>query len=233
MPYARRTGVKRPSYRRRRVGVKRRTRVRKAPIYRRPKMASSGLPPVKYVKLKYCDSFLMPNLASPFGSHTLSVNSIYAPDYTLRPLSGHQPYAYDTWATLYNKYEVLSSYCVVRFLAGQGTQNAICGIEVVTDPDTTTTLSTVRERPTSYTKVLTTQFPCKVARKWSFRKDSPNHAGWNNTALIANNPSDEDYYRVFCASIDGTANLTANSITAVVETVYTVKLWERALLAGS
>lgn len=232
MPYARKSGysrrarAKRPMVRR-----TRRAAVRKAPMYRLP---SSGFPDRKIVKLKYCAQHSLPSLnGSAYGSHTYRTNSVYDPDYSL---GGHQPYAFDEWATLYGRYEVLSSYINVRFLASQAggpPNNAIVAVLNVDDPDTSATLTTVRERPSSYTKVLTPQTPCRVTRKWSFRKDSPNHAGWDNTAPVTADPADSDYYRIFVSSVDGSSPLQQYSINAIVEIVYVVKFWERQLLDGS
>lgn len=229
MPYVRRSGYKRRAPRRRGYASRKsRAMVRKAPMYRRPKLVSSGFPEVKYCKLKYCTVLNMPAGGGAFGTHHFRTNSLFDPDYTA---VGHQPYGFDNWAAVYSKYEVLSSYITVRFVGTQASPSTIVGVEVLNDFDPSLTLDLVRERPSSYTKVLTPQFPTKITRRWSFRRNAPRSSEFENTATVITDPANSDYFRIFVASTDGSS--LAASVNAVITINYVAKFWERQNLFTS
>lgn len=229
MPYVRKSGYRRrPRAKRPMVRRTRRVAVRKAPMYRRP---TSGFPQMKIVSLKYCSQHMLPSVPlSVTGSHQFRTNSIYDPDYTS---SGHQPYGFDQWSAVYGRYEVLASTCTVRFVTSQGFQNALCSVIVTNDLDSSTDLTLVRERPGASYRLVTSQKPVTIKKTWKFRKDAPNHAGWDNTALMTTDPGDSDYFRVFVSNVDGSTALSQYSVACLVEIRYLVKLWDRENLTTS
>jgi len=68
----------------------------------------------KYISFKYSDIY-SESLATVTGTNqVMNLNSIFDPD---RTGTGHQPYGYDTMATLYNRYRVLSVDYKITFHA--------------------------------------------------------------------------------------------------------------------
>lgn len=99
--YARRRKFKRRFSRRRRL-FRRRSR-RTTNILR----TIQPFAPRSIVTLKYCESFtITTNTATSTGLYKFNLNSIYDPD---RTGVGHQPYGFDQYAQLYNRYRVIST----------------------------------------------------------------------------------------------------------------------------
>jgi len=64
------------------------------------------LDPHKFMTLRYVENFTT-SIATTVGSQqTMNLNSLFDPN---RTGTGHQPYGYDTIATLYNRYRVIST----------------------------------------------------------------------------------------------------------------------------
>jgi len=103
---------KRPAYKRRRKSLYRKKR-----RYRRKFRNSLGVPAsfpssIKYAKLRYVEDIKLDTAAPGVLSHYVyRCGSIYDPNYTG---TGHQPYSYDTYATLFNHYCVLGAKLTVR-----------------------------------------------------------------------------------------------------------------------
>ncbi len=69
------------------------------------------LKPKLMVKLRYVDTITIDPGAAAIGIHVFRANSIFDPDLTG---TGHQPLLHDTYATLYDRYRVVSSKIKVR-----------------------------------------------------------------------------------------------------------------------
>lgn len=207
-------------------------------IKRKPNndLASSGLPLKRLVKFKYVQTVNLGNGTTSTASHHMSTNSLFDPDVTS---GGHQPMSFDQWTLLYKTYRVLGSKINVRFLAKQGTQNVIVGVAPTNDIDAALDFPTMLERPGSYGKVLTTQFPTYVTRKWSLKRvrnanDEAYSGQLGNTSLSGGtNPANQDYYRIWAANPDSTAAIASNSVSCIVEITYIAELSDRLLLESS
>jgi hypothetical protein len=75
------------------------------------------LTPHKYLTLKYNQTYETSLLTTAGAQQIMNLNSIFDPD---RTGSGHQPYGYDTLATLYNRYRPLQTRWKVTFGTSTG-----------------------------------------------------------------------------------------------------------------
>lgn len=125
-------------------------RVRKAPrrakkVYRKKPsttLVNRALHPIPsrfITKMKYSE-FIN---TDTFGDYAFNLNSIFDPN---RTGTGHQPYAFDTLATLYNRYRVIS--CGYRLQVAGDANTAICMSAIPTNElFAPSTISEVRENP--------------------------------------------------------------------------------------
>lgn len=141
---------RRLGYRAKRRGVRGRRSARSNPtrsVIRNP----SGFPDRLFVKLKYNDTVRVQIGTSPTAG-VLSVwrgNGLFDPDLTY---VGHQPYAYDIWASLYKRYCVYGSKISAQFGAENFTSAGtnVNGITAFVIPATDSTVvvpATLRELP--------------------------------------------------------------------------------------
>lgn len=69
-----------------------------------------------FTQMKYCETYA-PGNANGQSPWRLNLNSIFDPN---RTGVGHQPYGHDTFATLYNRYRVMSCSYVVSVYSSNG-----------------------------------------------------------------------------------------------------------------
>lgn len=105
--------------------------------------ALAPIPQRFITKMKYSE-FVS---ADVFGIHRFNLNSIYDPN---RTGVGHQPYGFDTLASLYNRYRVIACGYRIHVAAGTGTSGSQ-SFQVVALPAneelSTSSLSEWRENP--------------------------------------------------------------------------------------
>lgn len=82
------------------------------------------LDPLKYVTLKYMQSFTS-SLATTVGAQqVMNLNSIFDPDET-NATGAHQPYGYDQLSLLYTRYRVMKTRYTVQFSPAAGTYHSV------------------------------------------------------------------------------------------------------------
>lgn len=122
MPYRKRT------YKRK---TKKRTYKRKRTSLRTLQGVPNGIPRVRTCKLRYNEVI---SISAPFGAvstYTFRANSLYDPNSSG---IGHQPMGFDTWATLYNHYQVIGSKITIRLIEDEATAiAAIAGVYLSDD----------------------------------------------------------------------------------------------------
>lgn len=146
-------------FRKRSAAATARRRYKKKAYRRRGKMnrttvvASVGQSPIAprlITRLKYSQAFSTSLTSGLMHDQSFNLNSVYDPDYTG---SGHQPYGFDTLATIYNKYRVFATKYRVDCInnAGQGR------VIIITNNTQTSFNSAdagyLMELPRSYTKI--------------------------------------------------------------------------------
>jgi len=121
--YGKRKRVRKRTARRR---IKRRVAYRAKRKYR--SFRSMGVPAsfpsnIKFAKLRYVEDIKLDTQAAGVISHYVyRCGSIYDPNYTG---TGHQPYGYDTYATLFNHYTVVGAKMWVRNAPTSSTVNPV------------------------------------------------------------------------------------------------------------
>lgn len=107
-------------------------------------MVNKALQPIpqRYIaKMKYSE-FVVSNA---LGIYQLNLNSIFDPN---RTGTGHQPYGFDTLATLYNRYRVISCGYRIHIAAGSTAGQSTQVVALPANEElTTTSLSEWRENP--------------------------------------------------------------------------------------
>jgi len=98
----------------------------------------------------YTDSLLISGTAQQY---TFRANSLFDPDFTS---TGHQPFYYDQYISVYEKYRVYAAKLTLRILNGSATSAIVCAIPCSQIP-TITSLSQAMELPRAvYTPPLET-----------------------------------------------------------------------------
>lgn len=110
-----------------------------------------GFPPRIVTKLRYADTFNLSSSSGALAKWVLSMNGLYDPDITG---SGHQPLYFDTYASIYNHYAVVSSKLTVSFANMYTSTAAEVGVILNDDSTTSNTYSTVREQNTGKSVLL-------------------------------------------------------------------------------
>jgi len=91
----------------------------------------SGIPKTRLCKLRYNEISLLTASTGVLNTYKYRANSIFDPNYTG---TGHQPMGFDTWASLYNHYHVLSSKIVARPMDNESLMStALTGIYLSDD----------------------------------------------------------------------------------------------------
>lgn len=117
-------------------------------LARRPKrvLVNRALHPIPQrfiTKMKYSEQF---TTDSTTGAYRFNLNSIYDPN---QSGTGHQPYGFDTLATLYNRYRVIACgwRINVNWASNSTAQPVLVGAIPANEALTFSTLSELRENP--------------------------------------------------------------------------------------
>lgn len=216
-----------------------RKRVQKVEIVSKPKRSGYGkiqrMPFKQHmiVKLKYATNLNVASALGVYSENQFRLNSIFDPDLTN---VGHQPYMYDTYATMYNKYRVLK---VAYKFTGQLNTAAISAMTILPNNNTSSSVGNVDlaiESPYGKFKVLSG--PGAEAETLTGTIDLATFTGRTKAQYSA-----DDLYEsqigtspaeVMVLHI-GIAGLTATSVSllGVLELFYTVELFDPVQLSQS
>jgi len=170
----------------------------------------SGLPRQRSTKLRYVESVAsLSSTLGAIGTYVFRCNSAYDPNYTF---SGHQPMGWDTWTSLYNQYIVTGSSISIKVLSNQSnTAPCVMGC-YVTDGSTVgyTTPSEFIEAKRGTFKVFNHQagrsinlyVPFNTKRFFNVTDVKDNQV--NLGSSVTTNPTEEAFYNVWFATMDGT-----------------------------
>lgn len=169
--------------------------------------------PTKLAKLRYCETqVLNPGLGTP-AVWVASMNSAYDPAYTG---TGHQPFGFDQWTALYEKYKVVGAKLTVVFSntgATIPTSNTMCGIHISDTGNYIVTKNVNHIRETGYTrwKYLTyAQSKVKMTEFWSSKKFFGKNRIENPEDLVGNtgntgvgsDPATQAFGEIWCVGTD-------------------------------
>lgn len=94
------------------------------------------------VKMKYAETIM----TSASGQYTYNLNSIYDPN---RTGGGHQPYGFDTFATLYNRYRVIATGYRIQCVTSYNGAPLQIACQPANEVLTFTSISEMKENPRS------------------------------------------------------------------------------------
>jgi len=179
-------------------------------------IAWDPFPAVQMATLRYSTVVtLAVTIAGTPTSHLFRANSIYDPDFTG---IGHQPYGYDTYASIYNHYEVLSSRIVVK---PTQSSNFIYGIAKTDDATISADYDTIREQKgTNVISVASGTSPESVTNYYDqryFPNKFQQQAGFNTDVV------DPMFYQVF---LEGNSSASTVTISFLVNITYNVRMAE-------
>jgi len=122
--------------------------IRRKRIARRPRSYPTNvnrslqpIPQRTIVKMKYSD-LITTNAGS--GMAYVNLNSLFDPN---RTGVGHQPYGFDTFATLYNRYRVISCGWRLHVVKGYSDAPTTLAVQPANEELLPTTMSEIRENP--------------------------------------------------------------------------------------
>jgi len=123
----------------------------------------SGFPTELRTTLRYSDVVTLTSTGNAVTNYVFRMNSLFDPDFTG---TGHQPYYFDQFATIYQRYTVIGSKLKATFtpipdtINGAGTTQlngpVVCAVWGDPTSTNTTTLSTLMETNTSRSGLLST-----------------------------------------------------------------------------
>lgn len=186
-------------------------------------------------KHKYAQSFSISTSGTPTGLYQFNLNSMFDPD---RSGVGHQPYGRDQYATLYNRYRVIS--CSYRISAIDSLNNQ--AIQVTAIPTNTVSVSypdnaTAREQPRARYVIQNPGSPARMLVGRSYlpslmgRTKAQYMADDNYQAQTGTNPAEFGILNVLVGNVgDQSIPLTA---ICTIELVYTVEWFDVITLPSS
>lgn len=229
-----------PRFRRRRL-VRTRRRIvrrfrRRAP---RPQTLSSaiGYPRKQLVRLRYVDTFRNNAMtAGAMFSYFFRANGLFDPNQTG---TGHQPYTYDTWATLYNHYKVLGSKFTAS-VSSATNSNLSAPVRVVAftsdDSTTYTDYTSMQEAGRGMARTLTANIGSLaiVNAKYSCKKwFGPKASGDSVQASVGADPSDICSFSLNLQPVDQLTTVAGDTLTVNVQIDYVVLFYEPKDLSQS
>lgn len=183
--------------------------------------------------LVYCENITLDPAAGSVANYKFRTNSLYDPNYTG---TGHQPYGFDTLATLYGRYMVTGAKITVTANPGTTVSTYGMGVKVtddysfnVTDP------IALMEQPGYRYRLFTngTQPATpRVTKGWSLRKFAGGQMNSDKySATVDTNPNDGWIFAVtFFATAAG---LDLSNTTFNVRIQYRARFWEPKELGQS
>jgi hypothetical protein len=218
------------SFGRKRRVARRKVRVRKTARRKSRRMPVTGFPSSKVVKLKYVETFTVDCAAgAQTASYIFRAADINDPNFSG---VGHQPLAHDTWAALYQSYDVIKSTCKFTFTnrAPQGAPDGQFVMWAKTHPNTaySTTHDTIMEQPGISRKFLSSNADRAGSLRVSYRKKNRYGSSSTDTrAGFGSSPVEQTFFILGCQSLYlGLEAPTADPprIYCMAEIVYTVKV---------
>lgn len=227
------------SFGRKRRVARRKVRVRKTVRRKSRRMPITGFPASKIIKLKYVETFVLdPATTAVAASYIFRATDISDPNYSG---VGHQPLAHDTWAAIYQSYDVIKSTCKFTY-TNRAPQGAVEGQYVMwakTHPNTaySTVVDTVMEQPGLNKKMLTSSQERSQSLRISYRKKTRYGSSSTDTrAGFGSSPSEQTYFILGCQSLYTTLEAPTGNpppIFVMAEIVYTVKVDSQKAFAQS
>lgn len=198
----------------------------------RAALRSDPFPTAQIVKMRYCETIEIDPGTASATAYYFRANSIFDPN---QSGTGHQPYGHDTFATMYNHYQVVKArlHCVFLPFNNDISGSAQCGVSVEDGSSTLTTFDTVRESKGCKSGVLAYgQGKLALSVGYNSAVHFPAGTPQATTADFGANPSEVAYFKIFAQAVSP-AFQDPGRIPIIVTIDYTVKVWELKYLTQS
>lgn len=188
-----------------------------------PRGLQNPFPLQRNVILRYCANVTLDAAVGTIGKWQFRCNSLFDPDVTG---TGHQPYGFDTLASIYNHYQVMKSFITIEGVAasvGLNAGNGVAGILVSDDGTTVSDIDTIREVKTSKWTMYDSTNKFTVSNSFDTKTMFPatfQALGANVTA----NPSEEALFTLWAAP--ALASVEPGAVYLAVTIDYVCKFWE-------
>jgi hypothetical protein len=188
-----------------------------------------GVPDTQFTVLRYVDTI---SFTGSSAQYTFRANSLFDPDFTS---AGHQPYYFDQYIAIYEKYRVFKTHCTLRCTnISQTTPSEVVLIPVSQIP-TLTSLTQAREIPRAVPSGILPAFQ-SLPKTISLSLSTKTQLGLQKTqvydqdygAVFSANPVELWYYTIYC----WTPN-TTQTVLIDVELRFECEFYDRAPAAIS
>lgn len=191
-------------------------------VPRAPRLAQFPQPMVT-ANLKYAQTFNLTGAAAGvIVEDSWWCNGLFDP---YASVGGHQPYGFDTIATMYNHYQVLKATATLSCAPFSG--GVLFGMDIGDDVGFTATAAQdiIESRDAAY-KIVVAQEGGKSIKKTFQAKDRYPGAGaaTQGKSLVSGSPSDGMFFNVWACTPDQTSVLPQTPFVIVIE--YTAIFWE-------
>lgn len=197
----------------------------------RAALRSDPFPTSQIIKLRYCETIELDASTAATNIYYFRANSIYDPNFSG---TGHQPYAHDTLATVYNHYQVVKSVCSATFAAvdpAAGRGSCHVGLAIEDGTTFTTTIDTVCEQKAVKHAVLPAMQKVTLRQGYNADIHFPIETPQATTASFGSNPNEVAYFKLFHQYLN--VNVDPFVVSVFVQIDFTVKVWELKALGQS
>ena len=197
----------------------------------RAALRSDPFPTAQVVRMRYCETIEIDAGVASAAAYYFRANSIFDPNQTG---TGHQPYGHDTFATMYNHYEVVKSQLTAVFVPFNADISGCvqCGVSVEDGTSTMTTFDTVKETKGCKFGILSPQSKLTIRQGYNSAVHFPAGTPQATTADFGANPSEVAYFKVFVQAV--TPGFQDPGRVPIMVTIdFTVKVWELKFLTQS
>jgi len=167
-----------------------------------------GFPDKLLVKLRYHEGNTITSTTGGLASYKFRLNSLFDPNYTG---TGHQPMYRDTYAGIYNHYSVISTVAKVRFVNASSVPFWV-GAVIDDDSSSSAGIDPIIEQNHSVSHLVTPVTGSNSASTVTINWDCKKILGINPYTSeayrtpFAENPSEESYLVIYCATADSSTN---------------------------
>ncbi len=169
--------------------------------------------------LRYSANIILdPNMGIP-AHHLFRCNSIFDPDYSS---IGYQPYGYDTYDLIYNKYCVKSSKLTMTPIgSGQG----VFGCTLTDDTTITADYDNIRNIKTTKLACMSSNAAYKsVTNSYNQKQVYAKGSNFDSSASFGSNPGEQQFFHVWAEGNSSTTD--PSDMRFLITITYVVNMWE-------
>lgn len=194
----------------------------------------AGFPKRALVKLRYTETVTLSSSAGSLANHVFRANSCFDPNFTG---TGHQPYWYDTFSSVYGYYTVVGSRIRADFMHQTANATAMhCALSINEDSTVSITsidsLTETTEAKRAILGVATSTSFSTINSSFSLKKrfGNPDINGSEFRASINANPTESTFYVLSAQPVD---RVSTQAIDVVVTIEYIVVFSDTKETGGS